>query len=146
MSTPPADALFVYGTLRDPDILAAVLGWRPDPAALTAAHLPHYRVVYYPGRVYPALVACPRSEAPGCIVFGLNRTDWRGLDAFEGTEYRRERLVVRTDTGTYACSTYLPTRQIASDAPGWTLEGWKLSHRQRIITAEIAAAHAARGT
>ena len=51
--------LFVYGTLRDPDVLGAVLG---RPATGLNAAAPGYAVVNYPGRVYPALLRRPATR------------------------------------------------------------------------------------
>ena len=56
--------LFVYGTLRDPDVLAAVLG---HPHLLhQAAEANGYAALHYPGRSYPALVASPGQLGPYC--------------------------------------------------------------------------------
>ena len=52
--------LFVYGTLRDPQLLSAVLG---RPATGLNAAAPGYAAVHYPGRIYPALVRRPGSAA-----------------------------------------------------------------------------------
>jgi hypothetical protein len=55
--------LFVYGTLRDPDLLAAVLGRKLRPAGQHVARAPGFRAIYYPGRIYPALIREPGAAA-----------------------------------------------------------------------------------
>ncbi|MBE0581268.1 gamma-glutamylcyclotransferase family protein [Devosia sp.] len=60
--------LFLYGTLRDPDILAAVLGRTVAVRQLIAATAPDCVAVYFPGRVYPVLLRRPGSAAPGLLL------------------------------------------------------------------------------
>ena len=48
--------LFIHGTLRDADMLRAVLGLPLTAAGLRNAIAPGYRVAVHPGWVYPALV------------------------------------------------------------------------------------------
>ena len=67
--------LFAYGTLRDPDILWAILGRSiPDHARLMA-RAPGYAAVHYPGRTYPALIGNPMEAAPGLVLDGLSPLD-----------------------------------------------------------------------
>ena len=136
--------LFIYGTLRDPDILAAVLGRNVPPAALQPATAQGYRTVYYPGQVYPALVAAPGDSAAGALLQGLSAGELAALDAYEGDEYRRASLVVQTDIGAGTALAYLPTQAIAPDAPAWTLETWTATHKPIVLTHESEVAKAAR--
>ena len=143
MVTPP---LFIYGTLRDPDILAAVLG-RPVPLeALQPATAADYKTVYVPGQVYPALVAAPGASAPGALLFELTDTDRAALDAYEGDEYRRAPLLVSTPAGAVTALTYLPTGAIPPDAVAWTLETWTTTHKPLVLAHEAHVAKAARDT
>ena len=64
--------LFVYGTLRDPDLLAAVLGRKLRPGGQHMARAPGFRAVHYPGRIYPALIRVPGAAAEGL----LEDEDW----------------------------------------------------------------------
>ena len=86
----PNEALFAYGTLRDPDVLARVLG-HPAPAAAAPAVAPDCQVVFFPCRTYQALRQSPGAGAPGTLIEGLSDVDLLALDAFEGDEYRRGR-------------------------------------------------------
>ncbi|NGO71800.1 gamma-glutamylcyclotransferase family protein [Streptomyces boncukensis] len=82
--TAGADALFVYGTLRFPRILSALLGRVPTgtPATVTG-----WRTAELKGRPYPGLVAAPGSTASGLLLSGLTAREWRVLDDFEDNEY-----------------------------------------------------------
>ena len=55
--------LFVYGTLRDPDLLAAVLGRPLAACEILAAVAPGFRAAHYPNRIYPALIRAPGAAA-----------------------------------------------------------------------------------
>lgn len=84
-----AEGLFVYGTLRFPDVLRALLGRVPD---LTPATARGWRVAALLGRRYPGLVAEPDGRAAGLLVTGLTADEQRILDAFEGALYDLRRL------------------------------------------------------
>ena len=136
--------LFVYGTLQDPDVLAAVLGRPVDMSGLRLASAHGYRAVTYPGRVYPALVPAPGAVAPGLIVDSLQALDVAVLDAFEGDEYRREAISVLLDNQVRLAETYLPVIAIAADTPAWSLVDWTARHKPTVIHGETSTAAAMR--
>ena len=80
--------LFVYGSLRFPGVLRALLGRVPPHEPDSA---PGWRAAAVPGEVYPALVAgdedVPGLDVPGLAVGGLGPRDWEIVDAFEGPFY-----------------------------------------------------------
>lgn len=131
--------LFVYGTLRDRDLLAAVLGRRPDARTIAPALAPGYRVVFYPGRLYPALVAAPGGGAEGEIVLGLGRFDLRVLDAFE-SEYRRAIVPVLVEGEMHEADCYLPAEPVNRDGEPWSLLHWQAEHKAAVLPAEAVAA------
>mgnify|MGYP003656171493 CR=1 FL=1 len=116
--------LFVYGTLRDREILEGVLG--------RAVAQDGYRTVYYPQRLYPALIGGGEWTRGG-LISGLGQTDIARLDAFEGAEYRRGEIEVTTEDGTVMAQTYFPAGQIGSDSPRWSFETWTRLHRPETI-------------
>ena len=128
--------LFVYGTLRDPELLAAVLG---RPSIGLAAAAPGFAAVHYPGRIYPALL-----RRPGAVTAGLVLTDLTGfeldlLDAFEGEEYRRGILPVIIDEALHEAFAYLPAVAV-SNQPDWSLARWQAEHKARVLAGEKASA------
>ena len=141
MTVPP---LFLYGTLRDSDILTAVLGWPVGGGQLVAATAPACAAVYFPDRLYPALVRRSGSVAPGLLLMNASEHDLRALDAFEGDEYRRGPLEVMTATGPLAVEVYWPAVAIAPSAPDWTLERWTSEHKPQVLARETRLGQAAR--
>lgn len=135
-----AEPLFVYGTLRDPDILAAVLGRLPGAAAMPAAVAPGFRAVPYPGRAYPALVRAPGAAAAGLVLTDLSAFERDLLDAYEGDEYRRTLLPVMIAEELHTAFAYLAVMAISPSAPNWALEAWQDEHKARVLAGERAAA------
>lgn len=127
--------LFVYGTLRHPPVLGALLGRVPDHAAATARG---YRAAPLRGRPYPGLVPDPASVVPG-LVLEVDDGELSVLDHFEGAEYTRTELTVtRLDDGSavWAQAWLLtgPSRRHAE--PGaWDLERFVALHADRFIGA-----------
>lgn len=80
------DALFVYGSLRFPAVLRALLDREP---AMSAAHVAGWRAVRLPDRPYPALVPSPdvHDQAEGLLLEGIEPEEWRILDDFEDDVY-----------------------------------------------------------
>lgn len=136
--------LFVYGTLQDADILAAVLGRSVPPAHLRPARAPEFAVVAFPGRVYPALVPRPQSSATGLLLSGLEPMDLAVLDAFEGAEYRRAGITVRADGALVAADAYLPTVAMPANSPDWALHDWTARHKRQVLDAETDMARSLR--
>lgn len=139
-----ANPLFAYGTLRDSDILAGVLGRDLAPGAIRPANAPGYRAVYCPDQVYPVLATAPDGVAPGIILDGLTPTDFAILDAFEGPLYQRTAIAVTTDAGCEMVSTYLPITPAPAEAGAWSLEHWTLHHKPAALAPELQIAARAR--
>lgn len=133
-------SLFVYGTLSDPDLLAAVIGRRVDRRHLLAAVAPGFRAIHYPQRVYPALVRAPGGRAVGLLVLNLTPFERDVLDAFEGAEYRRGIVPVIFDEELHEADAYLPVVAVAADGPAWSLADWQANHKPQVLVEEGAAA------
>lgn len=136
--------LFLYGTLRDPDILAAVLGRTVPGHHLVAATAPGCAAVYYPDQLYPALVKRTGSVASGLLLTDATADDMGALDAFEGDEYRRGSVNAITVVGSVAAEVYWPTITIGSSARDWTLENWIREHKPQVLARETELGRAAR--
>lgn len=131
--------LFVYGTLRDPDLLAAVLGRPLSADEALAAFAPGFRATHYPNRIYPALIRAPGGSAEGLALVGLTRFELDLLDAFEGSEYRRGVVPVMIGEELHEAHAYLPAIAIAGGDP-WTLERWQAVHKADVLLAEASQA------
>ena len=141
MTSPP---LFLYGTLRDPDILAAVLGRTVADHQLITATAPDCATLYFPGRVYPALVPRAGGAAPGLLLAEAAIDDLLALDAFEGDEYLRGPVWAMTAAGPVEAEAYWPAIAIDPSAPAWTLERWVREHRTQVLSRETELGRAAR--
>jgi len=135
-----AGLLFVYGTLRDPDLLAGVLARPLRADAMLPAIAPGFRAVHYPNRIYPALVRVPGAAAGGVVLTDLSPFEGDLLDAFEGDEYRRDLVPVMIDEELHEAFAYLPAIAVPVGAPAWTLEAWQRDHKQRVLGSECAGA------
>lgn len=136
----PAMSLFAYGTLQDEDVLAALLGRPAAIATLPLAIARDFKAVAYPGRVYPALVACPGAAAPGRLIAPLTPLDLAVLDGFEGDEYRRAALTVQRDGVDIPAQAYLPVIDIPADGPAWSLAHWLAHHKAAALAGETGTA------
>ena len=120
MTTPP---LFVFGTLRDADVLALVLGREDVPTEPASLADRSARTVA--GRDYPVLVPEPGARAPGALVHGLDEADRVRLAWFEGEAYALAPCRVETAAGAevdavlFAAATPLPV------AGPWELDAWR---------------------
>lgn len=129
-------SLFVYGTLREPKLLEAVLGHPLGGITMSPAIAAGHRTVFYPGRIYPALVEAPGETATGEIIIGLSAADIAVLDLFEGEEYVRRHLAVEVDGVAIESEVYWPTAAAEPGGTAWTFDGWRERHGAAMILAE----------
>jgi hypothetical protein len=134
--------LFVYGTLRDPDLLASILDRPLAPGTVHQARAPGFRAVHYPGRIYPALVRAPGAAAEGLLLTGLTPFERDLLDAFEGDEYRRDTIaaMLADEPELHEADAYLPAIAVADSGEDWQLSHWQRLHKPRVLGAEAASA------
>ncbi len=134
--------LFVYGTLRDPELLAAVLGRPLRRERIHTARAPGYRAVHYPGRIYPALIRAPGAAAEGLLLTDLTPFERDLLDAFEGDEYRRATIaaMLADEPELHEADAYIPAVAIADEGEDWSLDHWQRLHKSRVLGAEVASA------
>jgi gamma-glutamyl AIG2-like cyclotransferase len=135
-----AEPLFVYGTLRDPDILVAVLARPLNAAAALAGVAPGFRAVAYLGRAYPALLRAPGGSAPGLVLTDLSPFERDLLDLYEGNEYRRMLIPVMIAEELHEAFAYLPAIAVSPTAPDWSLAAWQREHKARALPGERRAA------
>ena len=128
--------LFVYGTLRDPDILMGVLNRPLIATEMLPAAAPGFAAVHYPRRVYPALVRTPGAAAEGLVLTGLSPFELDLLDAFEGDEYRRAIVPVMIAEELHEATAYLPAIPVPATALPWTLAAWQAAHKPRVLAGE----------
>jgi ADP-ribose pyrophosphatase len=117
-------AVFLYGTLRDPDLLAVVLGRDAGPGL--AARLPGYRAVRVAGDSHPAILADSGASADGVVLQDLSKLDLARLDHYEGAfGYALGPARVETANGPVAARLYWPEAELPLTAEDWTLAAWQ---------------------
>lgn len=124
--------LFVYGSLRSPDLMAAVAG--EVPPTPREALLTDYRVTRLEGNVVPTITPTPGRTAEGLLFEGFSREALRRLDLYEvGFGYTPIEITVQVDGTERAAVMYDPPNdQQASDDP-WSLEAWEVDHLQAAL-------------
>ena len=99
--------LFIYGSLRDPNIFKSVCGFsftkktfKVDDRTLFAepAFLPHHRPVS-PDNVYFYAVPAPTSRIEGLVIHDVPLSAMDEIDKYEGKRYERETVRVNTASG-----------------------------------------------
>ncbi len=111
--------LFVYGSLRDPNILKSVCGYGytlnsqevlDEMLFAEAAILPEHRRVS-PDNVYYYAVPDPNAKIEGFVIYNLPDAAMAEIDRFEGKYYKRETVRVNTSQGMVDAQAYLVSRQ-----------------------------------
>ena len=111
--------LFVYGSLRDPEIFKSVSGLSfavgasgVDEEFLLAepALLPGYRKVS-PDNVYFYAVANPSSRTEGFVIYDIPAVAMAEIDRYEGKRYDRETVRVNTAGGIVEAQAYLASHE-----------------------------------
>jgi gamma-glutamylcyclotransferase (GGCT)/AIG2-like uncharacterized protein YtfP len=106
--------LFLYGSLRDPAVLAERSG---DPSLRhrwRAAELPGWRVVTLRQSRYPTLIRAPGLAAG--IIAEVDAAALCRLQRYEGAAYRLRRVMVHADRATLPAHAWI--------APGGTGRTW----------------------
>lgn len=132
--------LFAYGTLRDAELLATVLGHPVEPASLVPATAPHYRTVRYPGRSFPAIVPSRGATAEGILIHDLDDPDWELLDAFESAHYQRRTILILIDGEIEEAESYWPVLDIPADALPWSFTDWLSNQKAQALVSDGAVA------
>ena len=136
MMSPTIPTLFAYGTLREALLLEGVLGHPLDGLDIRPAIAPGFRTVFYPGRIYPALVEAEGAAAEGVAVARLSAADLAVLDLFEGTEYERRAIVLDVEGRAVTGEFYRPLAAIGPDATAWSFAEWRRVHGEAMIVSE----------
>lgn len=104
--------LFVYGTLRFPEVLGELIGRTPDSEPATLAGT---RPAALPGHNYPGLVTAPDTVTEGFLLGGLTADEWRILDAFEDDEYELRPVCVHAGDRELYAWTYVWTAPVLGE-------------------------------
>lgn len=130
--------LFVYGTLRDPDLLCAVLGRAVPRAARLGAVAPGFAAVSHDQGRRAALLRTPGGAAEGLALLGLSAFEIDLLDAYLGDQFRRSVIAIMIEEELHEAEAYLAT--VRRDAEPWSLSHWQRHHKPYALLAGAATA------
>jgi hypothetical protein len=111
--------LFIYGSLRDPEIFKSVSGlsFTTEPSETSSdtllaepAFLPGYRKVS-PDNVYFYAVRNPTSRIEGTVIHDVPAWAIAEIDRYEGNRYDRETIYINTAGGPIYAQAYLATHE-----------------------------------
>ncbi len=123
---------FFFGSLRDHDILEAVIG-RPFPRRpFPPAHLPDHRLERMARESFPLLIAAPGALAPGVVVEGLEAADIERIHFFESVEYEASLHSVALAAGdTLDCHLFAATKAKEATGEPWHFDDWAARHKAK---------------
>jgi len=116
--------IFTYGSLMFPEVWQRVVRGSYRAAAAVAAGYARREIA---GETYPGMIVQPEGSVQGVLYFDVDERDIAALDAFEGSEYRREAISVLLASGdAVAAGTYiyLPAHKL-SESP-WQPEAFQM--------------------
>ena len=118
---------FFYGTLRDPELLAVVLGH--SNAHLTPATLPNYAVFHAGAEPFPQILPKLGAEAKGLLARNLSKTDIERLAFYEeGYDYLLRSIDVVCDGKNQTTKVWFPPSDGYPEGQEWSLLRWQESY------------------
>ncbi len=117
-------AIFLYGTLRLPPLLACVTGLE-EGATLRPARLPDHAVRWARGESFPMLVPEPGAVAEGVLLDPPGGEPLHRIDYYEAAfGYGRSRVSVDTAEGREAAVAYTCPEGTWQPGAPWSLADW----------------------
>src|SRR5262245_36929624 len=122
--------LFFYGTLLDPDVLAAVVGPLAAKITVTPARLDGWQRRRARGRSYPIIHPVAGDSVAGVVTSALVPEAVARLSAYEGPGYGlMDCRPVLADGTAVAAQVYMPTERLAADTAAWDLAQWQKTEK-----------------
>ncbi|MDX1514453.1 MAG: gamma-glutamylcyclotransferase family protein [Gammaproteobacteria bacterium] len=122
--------LFVFGSLRDGDILEIVLGRSLEDVRRVSARLPGFRVARLPDESYPVMLRAECHSVQGELLCGLSEEDFRRIAFFENQEYRFDQCTVELADGGRREALYCTENEVEPGAlDPWSLKDWQRRHK-----------------
>ena len=127
--------LFVYGSMRDEDVRALVLGPALPTIRVEPAWMPDVTVALVPGESYPYLVPAEGGRAPGELIHGLGEGCPDRILFFEGEEYAFVECVVERTGGERVAAMHFGGVAIPEGpVVPWSLERWQATEKPRFLS------------
>lgn len=117
--------IFTYGSLMFPEIWQRVVRGNYRSATATLPGFARYALA---DDTYPGMVAQAEAVVEGVLYYDVAPPDLAALDAFEGREYRREKVNVVIESGetVIACTYIFLAEQRLSGLP-WEPQAFQMS-------------------
>lgn len=126
--------LFVFGTLRDREVLEIVLARAVAADSLRSATLADFCVVRLPDESYPILIPALGELADGAIIADLQAEDMKRIEFFESEEYTFRECKVSVDGAAIVDAVYCSEGTVAQGAvEPWDLEHWHRTHKAGFV-------------
>ena len=131
-------ALFFYGTLRDPETLAAVLGPYADQPKVTPGQLRDVAVMAVRNEDYPIALPSPGEVGDGIVVEGLGEDAIERLAFFEDEfDYGLEPRRIETEDGHVIADVFIARdARFETDGP-WDFEHWSRTYQPHFCRAAV---------
>lgn len=116
--------IFTYGSLMFPPVWERVVRARYRSMQATVSDHARFAIV---GATYPGMIAQAGTAVRGVLYFDVSAQDVAALDAFEGSDYRREPVRATLESGeTVTAGTYLYLDVARLAAAPWRPEAFQL--------------------
>lgn len=127
--------LFVYGSMRDADVRALVLGSDRPEVRTEPAWMPGAVAARVPGESYPHLVPIEGARAAGQVLYGLGETCLDRIRFFEGDEYALVECNVERVPGERVAAMHFGGVAIPhTPLVAWSLEQWQAREKARFLS------------
>lgn len=128
--------LFFYGTLRDPDLLAVVIGRKClTDLDIQDAAVDGFRLSRVAGESFPMLFEAPGETAEGVLIVGLSREERARVGFFEDSDYALAPATARlaADGARRAAAFYRPTEKLVAAPDPWRLDAWAATEKPLLL-------------
>jgi hypothetical protein len=116
--------MFFFGSLRDQDLLAVVLGRSIDDLIFTEATLLGFERRRARDEAFPIIVPHPGGRVDGVVVDGLTAADLDRIQFYESDDYELRPFAVETPAGRVEAQVFLPTEALEDEGVTWDFEVW----------------------
>lgn len=127
--------VFFYGSLRDPEMLALVLGHPVEPSRLEPAVAENHATLRLIDEDYPLLAPAPGRRAAGVLLYGLTEAELDRIRFFEEEEYALAPITVRTARGPVEALHLGGTAKPRASSVDWDFAAWCREHRPAALEA-----------
>jgi gamma-glutamylcyclotransferase (GGCT)/AIG2-like uncharacterized protein YtfP len=118
--------IFTYGSLMYPQVWQRVVQGHYDCTVAIVSDFARYGIV---GEIYPAMIAQEGASVSGIVYFDVDGHDIAILDAFESTDYRRNTVQAKLQTGEIqAVEAYIYVDKSRLSNKPWQPETFQLQH------------------